>query len=67
MTIFNSRSNDSTIFKLVEIVRAGLRVTLDKTVQVCEVLTLGVATLSKNHISDIIITALVVSKVVKIK
>jgi hypothetical protein len=51
----------------VEIVRAGLRVTLDETVQVCEVVTLGVATLSKNNDSAIIITALMVSKVVKIK
>jgi hypothetical protein len=67
MTVFNSRSNDRTILNLVEIVRAGLRVTLDETVQVCEVVTLGVATLSKNNDSAIIITALMVSKVVKIK
>jgi hypothetical protein len=66
MTIFNSRSNDNTIFNLVEIVRAGLRVTLDETVQVCEVVTLGVATLRKNNNSAIIITSLMVSKGVKI-
>ena len=67
MTIFNSRSESSTIFNLVEIVRAGLRVTLDKTVQVREVVTLGVATFSKNNNSAVIITALVASKVVKKK